>query len=289
MRGSASRVLPNPARLRELITHISWGESVQDAGLRYNTRVVLLPLTAHVDRGEARITWTPSNVVTPDTTVSWTYVERGKTFTGTATVDADWVHGDYPDASYPVGAVARQVSEQANLARWNLIQELEPAVREALANSNAYVAREIEGRLGGEFEGWGQALNHGAVSHSELEQAATRLLFGDKGRDSTVLRMVKRAARTTINNQPLGPWFDRNLCARAEEEVRRLIGDPHVGRKVRKVYREHLPANLNELLELYRRAHPKDRLGAERAIQALTAGKTLDAQSASLALFGGAS
>ncbi|WP_332798106.1 hypothetical protein, partial [Xanthomonas sp. WCS2019Cala2-53] len=89
-------------------------------------------------------------------------------------------------------------------------------------------------------------LNHGVADHVALEGLATSLLWGTEAQaDSIVLRMVDRAASTHINNQPLGSWFDINLRARAEEAVRRHIGDPHIGRKIRRLAREQGPDSID--------------------------------------------
>lgn len=102
---------------------------------------------------------------------------------------------------------------------------------------------------------------------------------------SVLIRMIRLAALTPINRQPLGPWFATNIPARAEELIRRTIGDPHIGRKVRRVMRAYNPASLDELLEIYRRTHPEDGAGRDRLLAAISAGKTVDATSTSTALF----
>ena len=66
--------------------------------------------------------------------------------------------------------------------------------------------------------------------------------------------------------------------------MRRHIGDPHIGRKIRRLAREQGPDSIDELIEMYRRAHPRESVGRDRVIAALSADKTLDSVSHSLSL-----
>lgn len=292
MKASAIRTLPNPEALRSFVTRIAHGVSA--AAVSEEDRDVLVALPHHGDFGfgQAYLHWEPAIVVAPGTEVTWRAIEgKGKAaveFTGTFTVDE---HGDYA-GTYPEGAPAPVVAKRSalvadgNLARFETVEALERTVLDVLEQTNRYVAREIEGRLGQDAEGWGAVCNHGAADPVALEHLATELLWGAEGalKDSTVLRMVHTAATTHINNQPLGSWFAINLRARAEEAVRRHIGDPHIGRKVRRLAREHSPNSIDELLDMYRRANPKDGVGRDRIIAALSAGKTIDSVSSSLSL-----
>lgn len=280
------RTLPHPDKMRDLVSQVAWGLA---AALDDKPGEVLaLPHAAKVGKyAAAYIHWAPSIVVEPGTEVSWRIVERGVEQTGTFTAYSPTdIDGDYPGgAPAPVAARRKALTARGGAARFELVNALEFHVSELLEASSRLVARELEGRLGDEAETWAPSLNHGVADKVALESLATDLLWGaDEQADSIVLRMVDRAATTHINNQPLGSWFDTNLRARSEEAVRRHIGDPHIGRKIRRLAREQSPSSVEELIELYRRAHPRESVGRERVIAALSADKTLDSVSHSLSL-----
>lgn len=280
------RTLPHPDTLRSLVEKVAWGLAANLTPA--DSDLLALPHAAKISRyASAYIHWSPSIVVAPGAEVSWRIVERGVEQSGTFVAHSP----DDIDGVYPVGAAAPTLRSRSTLiregsaARFALVNALEHHVSELLEASNRLVAREIEGRLGDESEGWAPTLNHGVADHVALEGLATSLLWGTEAQaDSIVLRMVDRAASTHINNQPLGSWFDINLRARAEEAVRRHIGDPHIGRKIRRLAREQGPDSIDELIEMYRRAHPRESVGRDRVIAALSADKTLDSVSHSLSL-----
>lgn len=274
--------LPSPDRLRTLVEAIAWGLAATG---HEADELIALPHAARAARGSAYLHWHPGIVVAPGSEVRWSYLERGTTFSGTFTVtETGAVKGDYPTgANTPVTASRTALVREGDTARFTLTAELEAHVQWLLETTNRFIAREIEGRLGDSDEGWAPTSNHGVVDKVALDELSTELLWGEEGKDdSTVLRMVERAATTSINNQPLGSWFDTNLRARCEEAVRRRIGDPHIGRKIRRLYREHNPTSLKELLELYARAHPSESVGPSRVLAALSADKTIDSLAHSL-------
>jgi hypothetical protein len=280
------RSLPAPGRLRDLIAQTAWGLAAEKL-LGRSGDLLALPHAANLGTGEAYVHWAPSIVVEPGTEVSWRVVERGVTRTGAFTAYApDEVYGEYPPgAPQLTTGSARALVTQGRAARFALVEELERHVTELLEASNRYVARELEGRAGDETESWAPSANHGVVDRVALEGLATDLLWGEGEQpDSVVLRMVARAATTHINNQPPGSWFHINLRARCEEAIRRHIGDPHIGRKIRRLAREQSPTSIDDLLAMYRAAHPRESVGRDRIVAALSADKTLDSVSHSLSL-----
>lgn len=280
------RTLPHPDKLRSLIEKVAWG--IAASQLDGSIELLALPHAAKISRyASSYIHWSPSIVVAPGTAVSWRIVERGVEQTGTFVAHSPTnIIGSYPEGAASPQLHSRSALDlDGNVARFALVDALEHHVTDLLEASNRLVARELEDRLGDETEGWAPTLNHGVADEVALEALATDLLWGsDAQSDSVVLRMVNRAASTHINNQPLGNWFDVNLRARAEEAIRRHIGDPHIGRKIRRLAREQTPSTIDELIEMYRRAHPRESVGRERVIAALSADKTLDSVSHSLSL-----
>jgi hypothetical protein len=72
-------------------------------------------------------------------------------------------------------------------------------------------------------------------------------------------------------------YFAVNIRARAEEAIRRRIGDPKIGPKIRRVQAKVQAETVDELIEAYRLIHPRDALARKRAIAALTAGPEITA------------
>jgi DNA-binding MarR family transcriptional regulator len=236
----------------------------------------------------------PAIAVPPGTRVTWRVTERDVTTTGAVHVDVQGIQplitGDMPaGAGAPRYTVhTRSVTEDGRRALWELLDELRPYVSATLEAENRLIAREFDGLTGTETEGWGAVDNTSAVSIRELEDIEASLLYGvDHETESPVLRMAKRSALTNINNQPLGAWWERNIRSRAEERIRRHIGDPSIGTKVRRLAAEYLAEadapSVDGLLAAYRERHPGDRAGRDRIVAALTAGRTIDALSYSLA------
>lgn len=63
------------------------------------------------------------------------------------------------------------------------------------------------------------------------------------------------------------------LRSAAETAIRRSVGDPHIGRKVREFARQHSPQNLEELVQGYREAFPSYHLSSRRAPTAMLLGQ----------------
>lgn len=285
MNYAAMRTLPHPDLMRELVTKVAWGIAAESAAA---SSLIALPHAANFGAGAAYLHWSPGIVIEAGTAAKWRAVERGAALSGAITVHSPTdIDGDYPaGAAAPVAVGRSSLIISGEQARFQMVASLETHIEEQLKVANRLVARELEGRLGDEAENWAPSgSNHGVVDTTALEGIATELMWGAADKpDSTVLRMVDRAATTHINNQPLGSWFAVNLRSRCEEAVRRHIGDPHVGRKIRRLAREHSPSTIEELLDLYGRAHPSESVGEKRVIAALSADKTLDALSHSLSL-----
>lgn len=105
-----------------------------------------------------------------------------------------------------------------------------------------------------------------AVGASDQERIVSELLYATDGKtDSVILRMIDRAACT---DWAVGKHVSRRMAqaiwGAAETHVRRSIGDPHVGRQVRALAREHGISDPNELLAVFREKYPTKIMGAPR-------------------------
>lgn len=154
--------------------------------------------------------------------------------------------------------------ENGTAARWEIVNGFESFTRTKLARANSSVAAEL-----GEYHNYAIA---SVIDEIGLDDLLSQMLYGDGG-SSVISRMVDRGLKPdTFNKVDPMHYFSANIRARAEEAVRRRIGDPKVGPKVRRIFIKSNAKNINELLEAYRAAYPRDALAKKRAIAALTSG-----------------
>ena len=147
-------------------------------------------------------------------------------------------------------------------ARWDLLQLLEPYVRAAVIRGHARVAAEVAG---------GTTSSRPVVlDDTDLEVVIDALLLGEGERPGPVARMLDRCLRpdTFARVDPLR-YIAVTLRRDAEQEIRRRIGDPRIGRKIRALHRLHPGISLPDLVERYRALHPRDDLSFQRAAKAL--------------------
>lgn len=313
MRLSAAQSLPPLETIRQHLNSVAWGydsAALESLDGRKPYAVALLPhytkVLSDTKAGtrlvDAHLAWAHGTVVAVPRsgealTLPWSVVEHGKKHSGTAqlavTSSGEWDLTGYPEhTELPVayGGVSRgykrmraRLAEDGKTAAWRLLADLETHVTRALEAANRTVARELEGdtRPDDEIDLFVDRSNHGAVDAITLENLAGELMYGKDGSSdgSVLLRLITRCATTAINQQPVGSYLAVNILSAAEVAIRRYLNDPHIGRKVRRLARELSITDLDTLLAAYRKAHPQDELGRRRAINALSAGKTLDATS----------
>ena len=319
MRLSASQMLPPRQVLRKLVTDIAWGLAVrrvfEDLDGRSHYMAALLPTSTKVlsetKTGERLVdvflTWSDGPVVAApvhgSVDTSWSFVEHGKKVSGTVTLTAHEASGiidvseSYPAHAAPLTAVVLlgtrrferlilKLERMAAESEWTLVSELERYVLFSLEAANRRVAREIEGDSEDTelTDYYADRDNHGVLDRIALDKIAGTLLYGADGTpaSSVIRRLIVRCATTSINQQPLSSYLATNVYSQAELHIRREIGDPHVGRKVRRLARESGAPDIDSLLAAYRVAHPKDELGLRRAIAALTAGKSVESTATSM-------
>jgi hypothetical protein len=165
--------------------------------------------------------------------------------------------------------LARGIVTQGQTGRWGLVTSLEHFTNNKLNHANSTVAAEL-----GEFA------NHAIAAVLDdiaIDELLSEMLYGQGG-SSVITRMVDRSLlpETFQHVDPMH-YFAVGLRARAEEAIRRRIGDPKIGPKIRRVLIRSEATTLDELLTAYNKAHPRDSLAKKRAIAALTAGPEIAA------------
>lgn len=163
----------------------------------------------------------------------------------------------------------RAIVNEGKDGRWNLVSSLEVFTNKKLIHANSTVAAEL-----GEFADHAIAT---VLDDIAIEELLTEMLYG-QGESSVITRMVDRSLlpETFQSVDPMH-YFAVGLRARAEEAIRRRIGDPKIGPKIRRVLMRSKATTLDELLVAYNEAHPQDSLAKKRAIAALTAGPEIAA------------
>jgi len=163
-----------------------------------------------------------------------------------------------------VGVIShmQEMVADGRLAQWEAISEIESHLSWAFERANAAVRHEL---LGGE----------GSIDAETKAAIKDAMMFGDPGRptrESYVLRLLDRCLKPGVFER-VDPqrYVMTALVSGSETAIRRHLGDPHIGRKIRRLRQEREWASADDLLAEYRRRYPKDTLGSDRVEAALTA------------------
>lgn len=258
------------------------------------THLALLPVWSHLPPGihlgrkhdstptvPVRITWDTTHAVllAPGTTrtLVWTLAGMGHSATGTLTLTLDGhdlqTVGDLPPAAegpdlLPAGPVTLdRLDEQARVARWTSIMSMEPLVTMAVTSASVHVAADVQGA---EWTGAGSQSR--IIDDIALEQVSATLLLGsDQGQTSAVDRIIDRCLEPgAFRAVEPEHYVCTDLRRTAKAAVRRAVGDPAIGSKIRHVARTLGTDDLQAVVEDYRRRHPGDHLSLGRATSALT-------------------
>lgn len=161
----------------------------------------------------------------------------------------------------------RHIVDDGNEARFAFAASLQAYTEQAVEAAARSVYSEIVNITPDDID----TINTPAVSTADQETIVTELLYGGEGKqDSVILRMIDRAACT--------PWavgmhvsrrMAQGIWGAAETQIRRAINDPHVGRIVRALAREHGIDDPDELLDVFRKRYPTKRMGADRIRRSL--------------------
>jgi hypothetical protein len=112
-----------------------------------------------------------------------------------------------------------------------------------------------------------------AIDRAASETIQNNILLGDDGRsDSLALRLINRCLEGEAFSR-VDPecYVRRALFSGSESAIRRYIGDPHIGRKVRKVSDQIQSDDVDLITEEFSRQNPNAKLGSNRAKAALSA------------------
>lgn len=284
----ADALLQNPDALEgatgiALLPLWQWGEPLIDVGRKdrgYDGTTLLMPIRNDWPEGSLRLMHGES------ITAGYRIVGLGHTGAGQARIVQRGSSGTpsvpetTPSLSSPlfVGSstnaqlltALKRLKEAGENAKWTLIMDfVEPEVRKLARQAHAAVSYEIAGS---------PERVRPVLDDQGIEQVIDTMMLGDEDRQGrprpgAVHRMVELCLNPDAFRkvEPLR-FMDKHLRREAEAAIRRRLGDPHIGPKIRKVARAHPRADVEQVVELYRKTYPKDCLSAERAYDALSAG-----------------
>lgn len=230
-----------------------------------------------------RMSWQPSAVavITAPTAAAWSMVGLGHSGAGTVNVEpvphrVPVVTGDvFPTAgtlqvqTVPRRALAAQLEDLAadgRQARWDALMSLEHYVNRAVHSAVVSVSWDVNGTAHDQEPAW-------VLDETAKQAVADRMLLGTEESPGRVGALLERCLQPNafVKVDPLR-YVVKDLHRSAEAEVRKTIGDPHIGRKIRAVRRTMPSAPMQDVIAAYRAAHPGDHLSTARAARALTAG-----------------
>ena len=236
-----------------------------------------------------RLAWAPGPVVVmpagETATFRWEAVGLGHTSAGVMSVTADrrpdppllrepgdaiLAAGAIPAAItalvLPAGRARRMLASliaDGEAARWETITALEPKALEAVRRAHAEIAAEVGPAADGTYR---------LLDRLDVQVLADRMLLGDTGSPglAPVVRLIERCLSPgAFARVEPRRYVTSALRVYATEEIRRAIGDPHVGPKVRAAAAALGTTDVDAVIAYYRARRPADRLGRRRAEAAL--------------------
>lgn len=156
--------------------------------------------------------------------------------------------------------VLNDLASDGRIARWEILRTFEENLRWNFERA----LRSVKTELG---------LESIPVVDSEAGvMIQNSILLGDDGRsDSLALRLINRCLEGgAFSRVDPERYVRRALFSAAETGIRRHIGDPHIGRKVRKIAEEINSDDADRVAEEFARQNPKAHVGRRRTRDALS-------------------
>ena len=174
--------------------------------------------------------------------------------------------------------VLKGLVRTGNDTTFALLRALTPYAREAVHAASLRVYREING-----LDLKDRAAH--VIDQVEQETVVDELMLGAERDGSVGLRLIRRTANTNVTvRKSVVLYIATALWTGAETKVRAHIGDPHMGRVIRRLARQMQtltptePVAPEDVLEAYREQYPEQQIGITRIVDALTAGATVHTQ-----------
>jgi hypothetical protein len=176
---------------------------------------------------------------------------------------------DLPVSDLPYRTVEHtltQLIDRGRLAYWDLLTEMEELLRSALERSRVAISSEITDALDVPYQ-------H-VISDTTLDSILNEATYGAEGAGgrSRVMRLLDRCCQPE-KFQKVDPqrYITISLREQADASIRKKLGDPHIGPKIRRVVNEHPELRtIADILDVYQRTYPADHLGVDRLAAAFS-------------------
>ncbi|WP_375000185.1 hypothetical protein [Aeromicrobium sp. CTD01-1L150] len=165
-----------------------------------------------------------------------------------------------PQSRQKISAELERIAEAGRLAEWQFRMNLEKFVDQCVHKAHRRVLADI-------FDEDVVAL----FDPIKLDQIRDRILFGDDENPGAVTRLIERCLRPSsfAKVDPVR-YISSSLRRDAEDAVRKEIGDPRIGRALRRLAETVQPDSIDELVEAYNELNPNARISTKRAHDAMT-------------------
>lgn len=165
-----------------------------------------------------------------------------------------------------IEATLTELIDRGRLAYWDLLAELEELLRAALERSRVAISSEITDALDLPYQ-------H-VVSDTTLESILNETTYGaqDNNGRSRVMKLLDRCCQPE-KFQKVDPqrYIIVSLREQADSSIRKKLGDPHIGPKIRRIVNENPELRtISDILDTYRRTYPADQLGVDRLAAAFS-------------------
>lgn len=244
----------------------------------------------------ARIDWAEPLLVAlapgESTRIAWRITNMGHRLSGESEVNefglVEPIPGQINGGTFSTFSVRDFERKRSKLvtdggaARWEVLHSFNEYTRSKIIEASRTLAQEFSEYSGKSIPG--------VLDDHAIDSLLTHMLLGDDPKEnanadgsSLISRMVDKALQPdAFNRVDPARYFSFNIRRSAIGEVRRVINDPHIGSKVRRIHKLSGAKSLDELMAHYNAHYPNEHLGAKRAMNALTAGNQLEVMSAPL-------
>lgn len=161
------------------------------------------------------------------------------------------------------------IEKMAQQSWWNFLSAIERTLRECLERQHVSLMRDIDKtvtKLGP--QDFGQPL----LDSETLDSMATEMTLGAEGDpdQSYLSELIDKCCKperfAKVDPQR---YLYVEISRTAGAAVQKRVGDPAIGRKIRKVYAESGEVDPEKVIALYRKEYPKDGLSYKRLTDAL--------------------
>ena len=216
-----------------------------------------------------RVAFAGGSVTSPETTsVTFSIAGLGHQSRGTAEITPDGrIHLGEDFGSHPVASVravggVEQVVVAGKLAWWEILTQFEKMIRVYIPRVQSAVRGELS-----EFAGWDIPL---LLGPTDVDVIVDRIILGEGNSTSRASRLIERCLDpTSFRRVDLVKYIATALRRDAEDEVRKRIGDPYSGRKIRLFAHQRGLSDPAAVLEQYTLAYPGEHMGLDRVQAAL--------------------